>query len=140
MSAITPYTSPNPTPVPLNATEAAQRSYEQKYHVEDRLALSLANLINQGILERISQGALHYRFTVPSFVQGFPRYDVMYIANRLEGVYQQSGYMVDKDKACLTFKWHRATEEPCPSPPRAQACAPTLAEPPKELKVSRVPL
>ena len=109
--------------VPVSADEISRRSYEQKYLIEEKIVLSLVEMINQGIRDQVSHGLLQYDFGVPSLLYGFPMFDVQYVATKLRTLYASKGFHVTAagQQTTLTWKHRRQADappdRPKPTPP-----------------------
>ena len=122
---------------PVNAKEIARRSFEQAYHIEDVLAMSLVDAVNAGIQEQVSHGHLVYAFSIPPFIYGYPCYDAQYIARKVRDAYMQQGFHVHGERLDVRLSWDRDDPHACqtrpPPPPLPASAAPVLqitAQPP----------
>lgn len=91
--------------VPVHADDIARRSYEQQFLIEDKVIASLVEIINQGIRDQVSHGMLEYEFHVPSFIYGFPRFGVEYVALRLREMYAARGFHVTGEGSRGVVAW-----------------------------------
>lgn len=91
--------------VPVSAEEISRRSYEQQYLIEERILLSLVEVVNQGIREQVSHGLLEYEFCVPSFIYGFPKFDVAYVGEQLRSMYADRGFQVSGTGRWVHITW-----------------------------------
>lgn len=109
-------------PTPVSADDIARRSYEQRYLIEDRVIGSLVEVINEGIRDQVKHGMLEYEFNVPSFIMGFPRFNVPYVADRLRTMYRERGFVVKGEGAQGVLYWPKkpaaATKKPSAAPPK----------------------
>jgi hypothetical protein len=125
--SLTPYAYPSAV-VPVSADEIATRSYEQRYLIEEKIIMSLVETINQGIRDQVSHGLLEYEFSVPSFIYGFPKFDVDYVGAKLRQLYATKGFQVlhalGGQKA--TLKWTCLKSTPSPPPPRPPTSKTTI--------------
>lgn len=98
-----------PPGMPVSAEEIIRRSYEQKYLIEERIVLSLVEVINQGIRDQVSHGLLEYDFRVPYIIYGFPKFHVDYVAVKLRAMYQDKGFRVNGEGPVVNVTWERRT-------------------------------
>ena len=94
-------------PIPVSAEEISTRSYEQKYLIEDKITTSLIDLVNQGIRDQVSHGLFQYECHVPSFIYGFPKFDVKYVGLRLRQMYDGQGFQVSGQGSHIKIVWKR---------------------------------
>ena len=80
--------------VPVQASEMANRAHRQRSQIEDKVALTLIEVINQGVRECASQGLFEYEFKVPAFIYGFPCFDTRYVLDKLSVAYREAGFHV----------------------------------------------
>lgn len=111
-SSLTPATG-----VPVSADEIARRSYEQRYLIEDRIVLSLVEIMNQGIRDQVAHAFLHYDYDVPAFIYGFPKFHVDYVAAKLRMLYTSKGFHVTGEGRTIRVTWETVTHPPPPRPP-----------------------
>lgn len=104
---------------PVSVEEISRRSYEQKYLIEDKITTSLVEVINQGIREQVSHGLLVYDFCVPSFIYGFPKFDVKYVAQKLRRLYSAKGFDVTGSGLQVKIQW--TPKNPCVQREKAKA-------------------
>ena len=102
--------------VPVSADEISRRSYEQKYLIEEKIIMSLVEIINQGIRDQVSHGLLQYEFGVPSFIYGFPKFDVQYVASQLRKLYAMKGFEVTGQGQTATLTWKHGNTMTSPKP------------------------
>lgn len=100
--------------VPVSAEDIGRRSYEQQYLVEDRIVCSLVEVINQGIHDQVSHGLLNYEICVPTFIYGFPKFNVDYVARKLRELYADRGFVVKGGGRWVRLEWMQDQD------PRAQ--------------------
>ncbi len=96
---------------PVSVEEISRRSYEQKFLIEDKISTSLVDVINHGIREQVSHGLLVYDFSVPSFIYGFPKFDVKYVAQKLRHLYAAKGFTVTGTGLQVKIEW--TPKNPC---------------------------
>lgn len=101
--------------VPVSAEDIGRRSYEQRYLVEDRIVCSLVEVINQGVHDQVSHGLLDYEICVPTFIYGFPKFNVDYVAQKLRELYVDRGFVVKGGGRWVTLEWMKDQD------PRSQA-------------------
>lgn len=90
----------------LDVSIALQRSYEQKFFIEEKMVKEMILCINNEIMKHASQGKTSYEFHVPVFRLGYPRYDVHYITNKLRNTYRSKGFQVhEKDALWTSLSW-----------------------------------
>lgn len=105
--------------VPVSAEEISRRSYEQKYLIEEKIITSLVEMVNQGIRDQVSHGLLQYEYVVPSFIYGYPKFDVPYVIFKLRELYSSKGFEVQGTGQHTTLAWkHQKTVAPPPLPPQ----------------------
>jgi hypothetical protein len=100
--------------VPVSAEDIARRSYEQRYLIEDRIVYSLIEIINQGIQDQVLHGMLDYEFCIPSFIYGFPKFDVQYVGRKLRGLYAGRGFRVQGAGRWAKLEWTQQHREQPP--------------------------
>lgn len=131
----------NTTPAPVNADDIARRSYEQRFLIEDRVIASLVDIINHGIRDQVAHGLLTYEFCVPSFVYGFPRFDVDYVANRLRDMYANKGFEVTGEGCRAILTWsQKPRAPPSRTKPAATAAKKPTGPPPPAKKTKSLAL
>ena len=111
--------------VPVNAHEIALRSYQRRFHIEDKVAASLVEVINQGIKDKVTHGLLEYEFHVPSFIYGFPCFNVVYVHEKLRQAYRKAGFKVLPTKHGTLLRW-----EATPPPGKASSASASASAPP----------
>ena len=116
---------------PVSADEIARRAYEQRYLIEERVASSLVEIVNQGIRDQVAHGLMEYEFVVPSFIYGFPRFDVQYVARRLREMYQSRGFHVSGTGARARLSWKAPQPPPPPGAPATPRPPPPPPPPPR---------
>lgn len=102
--------------VPVSADEIALRAYEQRFLIEDRVVLNFIDVVNQGVRDQANHGLLDYVFTVPSFIYGFPKFDVGYVASRLRALYAKKGFRATGSGPCVRIEWSACTKEDATMP------------------------
>jgi len=104
--------------VPVSAEEISRRSYEQRYLIEEKIITSLVEMINQGVRDHVSHGLLQYEYVVPSFIYGYPKFDVPYVTLKLRDLYFSKGFEVRGAGQQTTLTWeHQIAAVPPPLPP-----------------------
>jgi len=96
--------------VPVSAEDIQRRSYEQKYMIENRIVHSLVTVINQGIHDQVQHGGLDYEICVPSFIYGFPKFDVTYVGQTLRELYAEKGFKVLGDGRWARLEWNHGAQ------------------------------
>lgn len=99
----------NSSIVPVSAEEISRRSYEQRYLIEDKIVISLIEIINQGVREQVAHGLLEYEFSVPSFIYGFPKFDSDYVCTKLRELYASKGFTLLHEGSKTTLIWKQRT-------------------------------
>lgn len=95
--------------VPVSAEEISRRSYEQRYLIEEKIVMSLVEIINQGVRDQVAHGLLDYEFSVPSFIYGFPKFDNKYVGDKLRELYASKGFKLSHDGSKTTLRWENKT-------------------------------
>lgn len=81
--------------------------------------MSLVEMVNQGIRDQVSHGLLQYEYVVPSFIYGYPKFDVPYVTFKLRELYSSKGFGVRGAGQQTTLTWkHQKTVAPPPLPPQ----------------------
>lgn len=114
---------------PVSAKDIARRSFEQAYHIEDVLVKSLIEAANTGIHEQVMHGHLHYAFSVPPFIYGYPCYDAHYIVDRMRQAYAQQGFDVTGEHLSIRLAWDRDEPSLAAASPASPAIAAAAAFP-----------
>lgn len=102
--------------VPVCADEIAKKSYEQRFLIEDRVVMNFIEVVNQGIRDQVHHGLLAYEFHVPSFIYGFPKFNVDYVGERLRGLYEKRGFCVSGEGKRVRVEWPVCANAPAPTP------------------------
>jgi hypothetical protein len=100
--------------LPVSADEIVRRAYEQRYLIEERVVASLVEIVNQGIRDQVAHGLMDYDFCVPSFIYGFPRFDVGYVGSRLRELYKARGFASSGTGVRIRLSW-RTPPQPAPA-------------------------
>jgi hypothetical protein len=92
--------------------------------------MSLVEMINQGVRDQVSHGLLQYEYVVPSFIYGYPKFDVPYVTFKLRELYSSKGFEVRESGQLTTLTWkHQKTVAPPPlpsQPPMSKKKVPSL--------------
>lgn len=90
---------------PISLNQVHGTTCEQRYFIENIIVDYLINIINNGMKENVLYGHFNYNFDIPTFIFGYPMFDSKKVAKKIEKMFIQEGYTVNRNDLNINISW-----------------------------------